>query len=99
MSINTETGRKYDYWKNTKVPNGCCFIVRLDGNCFSRFTEQYKRPFDEDFFKAINSSVRYLMTNITDIYRAHFHSDEISLYFVKDSEWFDQRILKTSYLL
>lgn len=94
MSINTETGRKYDYWKNLKVPNGCPFIVRLDGNCFSRFTEAYERPFSEEFYQAITESVKYLMTNITDIYRVHFHSDEISLYFVKESEWFDRRVEK-----
>src|SRR3990167_4855260 len=94
MSINTDIGRKYDYWKNLKIPNGIPFIVRLDGNCFSRFTEQYERPFDETFYKAIVMGVKYLMTNIPEIYRAHFHSDEISLYFPRESEWFDRRVEK-----
>ena len=94
MSINTETGRKYDYFKNLKVPEGCYFMVRLDGNCFSTFTERYERPFDEKFYQAMTTGAKQLMTYITDVYKAHFHSDEISLYFDKDSDWFDRRVEK-----
>jgi len=94
MSINTEIGRRYDYYKNLIVPNGCHFVVRLDGNCFSRFTQRYQRPFDRKFYLAISKSVRYLMENIKDIYMAHFHSDEVSLYFKPDSQWFNRRIEK-----
>ena len=36
MSINTEIGRKYDFYKGWKVPNGCYFIVRLDGKEIAR---------------------------------------------------------------
>jgi tRNA(His) 5'-end guanylyltransferase len=68
--------------------------VRLDGNCFSRFTERYERPFDERFYKAIVISVKYLMKNIPDIYRVHFHSDEVSLYFLARSDWFNRRVEK-----
>jgi tRNA(His) 5'-end guanylyltransferase len=94
MSINTEIGRKYDYWKGLLVPNECYFVVRLDGNCFSRFTERYERPFDKNFYKAMVGGAVYLMENITDIYKAYFHSDEISLYFDKDSDWFNRRVQK-----
>ena len=94
MSINTKIGRKYDFFKNTTVPNGCYFIVRLDGNCFSRFTTRYERPFDKKFYKAMVGSTKYLMSNITDVYKAHFHSDEISLYFNKESDWFSRKVEK-----
>lgn len=94
MSINTKIGRRYDFFNNFIVPNRCYFMVRLDGNCFSRFTERYKRPFDKEFYKAMVKGTKYLMENIPDIYRAHFHSDEISLYFDKKSDWFNRRIEK-----
>ena len=94
MSINTETGRKYDFYKNLIVPRGCHFIVRLDGNCFSRFTTRYNRPFDAEFYRAIAKSVKTLMVMVPDIYRVHFHSDEISAYFKKESEWFNRRVEK-----
>lgn len=94
MSINTKIGRKYDFFKELVVPNGCYFMVRLDGNCFSKFTERYERPFDKDFYKAILTGTKYLMRNIADIYKAHFHSDEVSFYFGRDSEWFKRRVEK-----
>src|SRR3990167_5155010 len=94
MSINTAIGRKYDFYKNWIVPNGCYFIVRLDGNCFSSFTERFERPFDKRFYEAIKIGVKALMEKIPDIYRVHFHSDEISCYFKKDSEWFNRRVEK-----
>ncbi len=94
MSINTKTGRKYDYFKDLIVPNDCYFMVRLDGNCFSNFTRRYQRPFDERFYKAMVGGSKYLMKMITDVYKVHFHSDEISLYFDKDSTWFNRRIEK-----
>jgi len=94
MSINTTIGRKYDFYKGLIVPNGCYFMVRLDGNCFSRFTERYERPFDKRFYQAMLEGTKELMTYIPDIYKAHFHSDEISLYFDKNSQWFDRRIEK-----
>lgn len=94
MSINTTIGKKYDYYKGLIVPNGCYFVVRLDGNCFSRFTERYERPFDKKFYKAMVDGTRYLMINIPNIYKAHFHSDEISLYFDRESDWFNRRVEK-----
>src|SRR3990167_454650 len=94
MSINTDIGRKYDFYKNLIVPRGCYFIVRLDGNCFSRFTERFERPFDVNFYRAMLHGIKKLMTEVTDIYRVHFHSDEISCYFKKESEWFNRRVEK-----
>lgn len=94
MSINTPTGRKYDFYKNLIVPQGCYFIVRLDGNCFSSYTDQMERPFDERFYQAVKESVIEMMEYIPSIYKAHFHSDEISLYFHRDSDWFNRRVEK-----
>ena len=94
MSINTKIGRKYDYFKDLIVPRGCYFMVRLDGNCFSSFTKRFERPFDKRFYMAMVAGTEKLMTYIPDIYKAHFHSDEISLYFNKGSEWFNRRVQK-----
>ena len=94
MSINTEVGTRYDYLKSLIIPNGCYFIVRLDGNCFNSYTNQFKRPFDIEFYNLMLSGAKTLMRNISDVYKAHFHSDEVSIYFNKNSDWFDRRLQK-----
>jgi len=94
MSIDTKIGKKYDHYKKLTVPYGCYFIVRLDGNCFSNYCRGFKRPFDERFYETMKNCGKYLIENISDIYKLHSHSDEISLYFNRDSKWFNRRVEK-----
>jgi len=37
---------------------------------------------------------KYLMKKLPDIFKIHFHSDEISCYFKRESDWFNRRIEK-----
>ena len=56
------------------------FIVRLDGNSFSKFTKQMKKPFDDNFMKAMCLTTGDLLDKFhpSTIYT---HSDEITLIF------------------
>ena len=48
--------RMKDYEKQQLqfIPPDWPFIVRLDGNSFSKFTKQLKKPFDDIFLKIVS---------------------------------------------
>jgi len=56
------------------------FVVRVDGNCFSRFTSGFRKPFDPAFQKAMIRTANSLLVryNPTLVFVC---SDEISLVF------------------
>ncbi len=56
------------------------YIVRLDGNSFSKFTKRMKKPFDDNFMKAMCLTAGDLLIkfNPSTVYT---HSDEITLIF------------------
>lgn len=56
------------------------FAVRLDGHTFSKFTNGFKRPFDQLFLKAMVSTMNDLMTKFLPV-TGYTHSDEITLVF------------------
>jgi tRNA(His) guanylyltransferase len=56
------------------------FIVRLDGNSFSKFTKQMKKPFDDNFMKAMCLTAGDLLEKFKPS-TAYTHSDEITLIF------------------
>jgi len=56
------------------------FIVRLDGRAFSKFCTGLKKPFDENFIKAMTNTMNDLVEEFSAI-TGYCHSDEISLVF------------------
>lgn len=52
--------------------------ARMDGKCFSNFTKNMKRPFDETMSKAMVETTKYLITE-THALMGYTQSDEISL--------------------
>lgn len=68
-------------------------VLRLDGRNFSRRSAAYRRPFDPDFHAAMRSVVEVLMAE-TPAVAAHTASDEISLIFAPDTDWFSSRLDK-----
>lgn len=67
---------KYDI----SIPNDQPYIVRLDGNRFSKFTRHLKQPFDNNFIKAMMLTMSDLLTTYRAM-TAYSHSDEITLIF------------------
>ena len=68
-------------------------VVRLDGRNFSGRSQQYKRPFDPQFHAAMRQVTETLMAE-TPAVAAHTASDEISLIFAPDTDWFSHRFDK-----
>jgi tRNA(His) guanylyltransferase len=58
------------------------FIIRLDGNCFSKFTSGFKRPFDNIFLEAMVRTCSDLIEKFNAV-TGYTHSDEISIIFQK----------------
>lgn len=71
-------------------------IIRLDGRGFSKFTKQFKAPFDIDFVDMMNRSAIELAKEICGFKIAYLQSDEITMLFDANSQerselWFGGR--------
>lgn len=77
----------------------CC---RLDGKCFSKFTKDLARPYDEKFSKIMIDITRYLVEE-TNACIGYTQSDEISLILysedIKSQTFFNGRIQKLNSVL
>lgn len=60
-------------------------VVRLDGRSFSKFTKEMKKPFDENFNKAMIEVTKYLVKQ-TNAKIGYTQSDEISLILYSDNK-------------
>lgn len=83
-----------------KISNKNCFVVRLDGKNFSKFTGSFKKPFDENFVKAMYNAT---LDTFKKFYArvGYCHSDEASFYFsavydpnVEKCHFYNGRVLK-----
>lgn len=54
-------------------------IIRLDGKAFHTFTRGFDKPFDEDFMKAMQETMRFLCENVQGCVLGYTQSDEITL--------------------
>jgi tRNA(His) 5'-end guanylyltransferase len=82
---------QYEYFKGNTVPSDISFAVRLDGSNFSKVTEEYKKPFDENFGNVMSRIAQELLERFSEAFEVTTHSDEISLYFKAETELFGRR--------
>lgn len=54
-------------------------IIRLDGKAFHTFTRGFDKPFDEDFMKAMQQTMKFLCENVQGCVLGYTQSDEITL--------------------
>lgn len=54
-------------------------IIRIDGNNFSAYTKNAKKPFDQDLAEAFWETCKYLAENIMGAQLVYHQSDEISI--------------------
>lgn len=73
---------------------GLPVIARLDGRSFSKFTRGMRRPYDAGMATLMQETTRYLVQE-ADAVLGYTQSDEISLVFHEDRQFFDGKILKT----
>lgn len=75
-------------------------LMRLDGKSFSSFTKKYfNKPFDDDFTWLMQSTMEYLVDNISGAVAGYTQSDEITILLTdkktKGMEgWFNYRVDK-----
>jgi tRNA(His) 5'-end guanylyltransferase len=65
-----------------RIPPYNSFIIRLDGKNFSKFTKGLKKPFDNNFVKAMVLTMNNLVEKF-NVTTGYTHSDEITLIFNK----------------
>lgn len=74
-------------------------IIRIDGKCFSSYTKNFTKPYDEDIANIMIETTRHLMNNIQGAVLGFTQSDEISL-FLRDYDklntdaWFGNNLQK-----
>jgi tRNA(His) guanylyltransferase len=88
--------KSFEVYREQTVPPESYIVVRLDGVGFSKFTEVLgcEKPFDPLFMERMRSVTAYLMTEVPDIEIGYVQSDEITLVFKRDTEWFRRRVEK-----
>jgi tRNA(His) guanylyltransferase len=67
------------------IPKDKSYIIRLDGNCFSKFTKGLQQPFDVSFSSAMVNTMNDLLKKYNAVL-GYTHSDEISLVFNRCKE-------------
>lgn len=72
--------RKYEATGYTDIPGNQPFIIRLDGEKFTKFTKGFDQPFDKNFINAMVDTTNYLVEKF-NASTGYTHSDEISLVF------------------
>jgi tRNA(His) guanylyltransferase len=86
---------------------GIWMIARLDGRSFTKLTketlkaptgESLKNPFD-DYFKQLMSETTKFLTESMPVVYSHTHSDEISLLFSLDTDFFNRKTRKLNSIL
>ncbi|MEP0857327.1 tRNA(His) guanylyltransferase Thg1 family protein [Trichocoleus sp. DQ-U1] len=86
--------RSLEYFHNLRLLPGCWVVIRLDGRGFSRFTEaRFEKPFDHQFHKLMVQTTKALLEELHGIY-AYTESDEISVLFRPDWDFFDRSLEK-----
>lgn len=89
-----QTMRELEYFHNLRLLPGAWVVIRVDGRGFSKFTKsRFKKPFDRNFYKLMVQTAQELLQEMQGIY-AYTESDEISLLFPPDWDFFDRSLEK-----
>ena len=66
----------YEEVSKTRLVRRMPVIIRLDGKAFHTFTRGLDKPFDSDFNKAMQDTMKYLCENIQGCALGYTQSDE-----------------------
>ena len=80
----------YEKVWDQKLPRRVPVLARIDGVSFSKLTERYKfkKPYDQDFIKAMYCAMRNVVTNVSGVVLAYHQSDEITV-LLKNNQTFE----------
>ncbi|BAU10531.1 tRNAHis guanylyltransferase family protein [Leptolyngbya sp. NIES-3755] len=91
--------RSLEYFHNLRLLPGAWTVIRIDGRGFSGFTEsRFEKPFDLQFHNLMVQTTQALLDQLGGIY-AYTESDEISILFRPEWDFFDrslEKIISTS---
>lgn len=89
--------RKLEYFSQVTIPPNMWVIVRVDGNKFSKLTKQLKfeKPYDINFQALMVNTAMHIADHTGAIF-TETHSDEISLLFPPEWDFFGRRAEKIS---
>lgn len=98
-SLGDRMKENYENRSKTYLTRRTPVIIRLDGKAFHTFTKGFKRPYDEVFHQAMNSTLMYLCKNIQGCKFGYTQSDEITLVLtdydtLTTDAWFDYGVQK-----
>src|SRR5690348_1902836 len=85
--------RALEYFHRLRCIPGAWVVLRLDGRSFTKFTANLEKPFDLRFQDWMRQTSIALLKELHGIY-AYTESDEISLLFPKDWDFFDREVEK-----
>lgn len=71
--------KMYEKSCRSYIPQNSYVVIRLDGKNFSKFTKQFKKPFDDDFTEMMDNTAIELCKLIQGAKFAYVQSDEISI--------------------
>lgn len=99
MIINDldERMKACEQFKDIQVPNNSYIILRIDGNNFSKLTENFEKPFDDVFAYGMRMITEHLVRRFDAIF-GMTHSDEISLLLSKNYNGYNRRVEKLASL-
>ena len=89
----------YEEVSKTRLVRRMPVIIRLDGKAFHTFTRGLDKPFDSDFNKAMQDTMKYLCENIQGCVLGYTQSDEITLVLLdyqtlQTDAWYDYEVQK-----
>ncbi len=94
--------RIYETAHDFCVPPNMYMVARIDGRNFTKLTKEkhnFKRPFDETFRDVMIETVKHLMTCGFNVVYGYTQSDEISLLFDLNTDFFSRKLRKYNSVL
>lgn len=93
--------KQFEVYKSQAVPPENYIVARLDGVTFSKVTKALglRKPFDHGFMDKMLATTQYLMDQVPDVEVAYTQSDEITLVFRRDTDYFNRRTEKLASIL
>lgn len=87
--------RELEYFHSLRCPPGSWIVLRLDGRGFTKFTARakFERPFDFKFQEYMRITAKALLEELQGLY-VFTESDEISIAFPPDWDFFDREVEK-----
>lgn len=83
--------RSHECYRRLSAPPNTFLVVRVTGDNFKTLTDPNEKPFDTEFYSAMEKTMKTLMARLNGQY-AYAQSDEISIVLQPDFDMFNRNI-------